>query len=66
MSLAELLKNAANLLVGIRVVRLVAGDLAAGLRNSPYRSAGVAAALGAATGIALAHRRAHRTIPTRD
>jgi ElaB/YqjD/DUF883 family membrane-anchored ribosome-binding protein len=80
MDMASFLKRTANLLVGVSVLKLLAADLkaeirqdAAGLRekanllveNSPYRAAGLAAAAGALTGIALARRRAHRTIPTR-
>jgi ElaB/YqjD/DUF883 family membrane-anchored ribosome-binding protein len=80
MDMASFLKRTANFLVGVSVLKLLAADLkaeirqdAAGLRekanllveNSPYRAAGLAAAAGALTGIALARRRAHRTIPTR-
>jgi ElaB/YqjD/DUF883 family membrane-anchored ribosome-binding protein len=79
MDMARLLKNTANIIVSVSVVRLLAGDLAAELRqdtatlrakansqvrNFPYRAAGVAAGLGALTGLALA-RRSPRTIPTR-
>ncbi|HEX3395382.1 MAG TPA: hypothetical protein VHS76_01695 [Steroidobacteraceae bacterium] len=63
--MAQVLKESANFFAGVRVVTLLAGDLAAGIRNSPYRSAGMAAVLGALAGIALAHR-SPRTIPTRD
>jgi ElaB/YqjD/DUF883 family membrane-anchored ribosome-binding protein len=80
MDMARLLKNTANFMVGVSAVRLLAGDLAAELRqdtaalrakadsqvrNFPYRAAGVAAGLGALTGLALAHRRSPRTFPTR-
>lgn len=73
MDMASFLKRTANLLVGVSVLKLLAADLkaeirqdAAGLRekanllveNSPYRAAGLAAAVGALTGIALARRRA--------
>jgi ElaB/YqjD/DUF883 family membrane-anchored ribosome-binding protein len=79
MDMASLLKRAANFLVAMSILKCVAGDLklqirqdTAGLRDransliqkSPYRAAGVAVAAGALTGLALAHRRAHRTIPT--
>jgi ElaB/YqjD/DUF883 family membrane-anchored ribosome-binding protein len=80
MDMARLLKNTANCVVGVSVVRMLAGDLAAELRhdtavlratansqvrNFPYRAAGMAAGLGALTGMVLAHRRSPRTIPTR-
>ena len=80
MDMAALLKRAANLYVAMTILKWVAGDLrreirqdTAGLRDransllqkSPYRAAGVAAAAGALAGWALAHRRVHRTIPTR-
>jgi ElaB/YqjD/DUF883 family membrane-anchored ribosome-binding protein len=80
MDMARLLKNTANVFVGVSVVRLLAGDLAAELRhdtaalrakadsqvrNFPYRAAAIAAGLAALTGMALAQRRSPRTIPTR-
>ncbi|HEY2779534.1 MAG TPA: hypothetical protein VGI90_02075 [Steroidobacteraceae bacterium] len=72
MSMATLLKGTANLLMGLSLVKLVAGDLgaefrhdAAGLgrktgsmiRRSPYRAAGSAAALGFFAGILLSQHR---------
>jgi hypothetical protein len=82
--MAALLKVAANLLVGFSLVKLLSADLGAEIgrdtaslrekanwlvQKSPYRAAGLAAAAGAVTGMALAHRRSgrvpHRTIPTR-
>jgi hypothetical protein len=65
MDMARLLKNSANFFMGISLATRVAGDLAAELRNSPYRTAGAAALLGVLTGIAVAHGRARRIIPTR-
>lgn len=80
MDMATFLKNAANVLVGIGLVRLIGADMKAEIRHdsadlrrkanalvhqSPYRAAGLAAAAGALTGLALAHRRSRRTIPTR-
>lgn len=80
MDLATLLKNAANVLVGISLVRLLSTDLQAEIRQdgarvrvkanefvhkSPYRAAGLTAAVAALAGIVLARRRLHRTIPTR-
>jgi len=80
MDLATFLKTTANLMVGLSLVKLLSTDLAAEIRHdgaslrdkatwlvrkSPYRAAGIAAAAGAVTGMALAHRRAPRTIPTR-
>jgi len=65
MDLARLLKNSANFVIGMRLVKLLACDLAAELRKSPYHAAGLAAVLAALTGIALAHGRARRIIPTR-
>jgi len=66
MDMARLLKNSANGVMVISLVKLLAGDLAAELRNSPYPTAGMAAILGAVTGFALARRRSRRTIPTRN
>ena len=66
MDMARLLKNSANFFMGISLATRVAGDLAAELRNSPYRTAGAAALLGVLTGIAVAHRHSRRTIPTRN
>jgi hypothetical protein len=80
MDLATFLKTTANLLVVVSAVKLLSSDLASEirrdstslrekatwmLRKSPYRAAGLAAAAGAVTGMALAHRRPPRTIPTR-
>jgi ElaB/YqjD/DUF883 family membrane-anchored ribosome-binding protein len=80
MDMATFLKNVANLLVGVNLIKLLGADLkaeirhdSAGLRQkanslvhkAPYRAAGLAAATGALTGMALARRRQHRTIPTR-
>jgi hypothetical protein len=80
MDMATFLKTTANLLVGLSVVKLLSADLGAEIRRdsaslrervtglvrkSPYRAAGLAAAAGAVTGMALAHRRPPRTIPTR-
>ncbi len=79
MDTATLLKNAANVLVGLSLLKLLGADLkaeilqdSASLRNranglvhaSPYRAAGLAAATGALTGMMLARRRPHRNIPT--
>jgi ElaB/YqjD/DUF883 family membrane-anchored ribosome-binding protein len=80
MDMATLLKTTANFVVGLGVVKLLSADLKAEIRhdsasfraaanrlvqNSPYRAASLAAAAGALTGIVLAQRRTHRTIPTR-
>jgi hypothetical protein len=83
MDMATLLKVAANLLVGFSLVKLLSADLGAEIgqdtaslrvkanwlvQKSPYRAAGLAAAAGAVTGMALAHRLGRlppRTIPTR-
>jgi ElaB/YqjD/DUF883 family membrane-anchored ribosome-binding protein len=80
MDMATFLKRTANLVVGLSMVKLLGADLGAEIRHdtanlrekasrlvrqSPYRAAGLAAAAGAVTGMALAHRRAPRTIPTR-
>jgi ElaB/YqjD/DUF883 family membrane-anchored ribosome-binding protein len=84
MDMATLLKNSANLLMAVSVVKWLAADLNAEIRHdteslreranrlvqkSPYRAAGLAAAVGALAGLALAHHRpggsAPRTIPTR-
>jgi ElaB/YqjD/DUF883 family membrane-anchored ribosome-binding protein len=80
MDMASFLKRTANFMVGASVLKWLAADLKAeirqdtasvreqanlAIRKSPYRAAGLAAAVGALTGIVLAHRRAHRTIPTR-
>ena len=84
MDMATVLKNSANLLMAASVVKWLAADLGAEIRQdtgslreranrlvqkSPYRAAGLAAAVGALAGVALAHRRAGapppRTIPTR-
>ena len=65
MDMARLLKNTANFFMILSLAKLLAGDLAAELRNSPYRTAGMASVLGALTGMALAHR-FRRIIPTRN
>ncbi|HEY2462903.1 MAG TPA: hypothetical protein VGI32_02500 [Steroidobacteraceae bacterium] len=80
MDMATLLKNTANVLVGVSLVRWLAADFRAEIRQdtaslrqkanglvrrSPYRAAGLAAAAGALMGMALSHRRPPRTIPTR-
>jgi ElaB/YqjD/DUF883 family membrane-anchored ribosome-binding protein len=80
MDMASFLKGAANLFMGVTVLRWLATDLkdeiqhdTASLREranvllhqSPYRAAGMAAAAGALTGIVLTRRRSPRTIPTR-
>jgi ElaB/YqjD/DUF883 family membrane-anchored ribosome-binding protein len=72
MDMASLLKGTANFLIGVSVLRLLAADLEAEIRQdtvslreranallqtSPYRAAGMAAAAGALTGIVLARRR---------
>jgi ElaB/YqjD/DUF883 family membrane-anchored ribosome-binding protein len=72
MDMATLLKAGANCLVAMSIVKWVAADLNAEIRHdsaslraranwlvqkSPYRAAGLAAAAGALTGIALARRR---------
>jgi ElaB/YqjD/DUF883 family membrane-anchored ribosome-binding protein len=71
MDMATLLRNTANVLVAMSLVKLLTADLKAEIRhdgaslrdkvnylvrNSPYRAAGVAAAAGALTGIALRRR----------
>ncbi len=80
MDMATFLKRAANFVVGVSIVKLLAADLKAEIRhdsanwrqradwlvrNSPYRAAGIAAAAAALTGMKLAQRRTHRTLPTR-
>lgn len=80
MDLATLLKNTANVLVGMSLLKLLSADLKAEIcqdgaslrdqanrlvQKSPYRAAGLAAAIAALTGIVLASRHVHRTIPTR-
>jgi ElaB/YqjD/DUF883 family membrane-anchored ribosome-binding protein len=80
MDMATLLKSAANVLVGVSIVKLLSADLKAEIRHdsaslrertnwliqkSPYSAAAFAAALGVLTGLVLAPRRSHRTIPTR-
>jgi hypothetical protein len=76
--MATLLKATANLLVGFSLVKLLSADLGAEIghdtaslrekanwlmQKSPYRAAGLAAAAGAVTGMALAHRRPARLPP---
>ena len=80
MDMATFIKNAANILAGVGLIKLLSADLKAEIRHdsanlrhkanglvhkSPYRVAGMAAAAGALTGMVLARRRAHRTFPTR-
>jgi len=65
MDMARLLKNTANFFMILSLAKLLAGDLAAELRNSPYRTAGMASVLGALMGMALAHR-SRRIFPTRN
>jgi hypothetical protein len=80
MDMASLLKKTANVFVGVSVLKWLAADLKAEIRHdavslrdrtnvliqkSPYRAAGVAAAAGALTAIALTRRRAPKSIPTR-
>jgi NAD(P)H-hydrate repair Nnr-like enzyme with NAD(P)H-hydrate dehydratase domain len=64
MNLATFLRYAANVGMGAILVKLVAGDIAADMRHSPYHVAGAAAAMGAMAGTLLTkrqHRRArHR------
>jgi ElaB/YqjD/DUF883 family membrane-anchored ribosome-binding protein len=72
MDMATLLKNTANLLMAVSVVKWLAADLNAEIRHdteslreranrlvqkSPYRAAGLAVAVGALAGVALTHRR---------
>jgi hypothetical protein len=57
MDIATFLKSTANVVVGVSVVKLLTADLKAEIQKSPYRAAGLAAAAGALTGIALAQRR---------
>jgi ElaB/YqjD/DUF883 family membrane-anchored ribosome-binding protein len=72
MDMATVLKNSANFLMAVSVVKWLAADLNAEIRHdtgslreranrmvrkSPYRAAGLAAAAGALAGVALAHRR---------
>jgi ElaB/YqjD/DUF883 family membrane-anchored ribosome-binding protein len=75
MDMATFLRATANLLVGFSLVKLLSADLGAEIghdtaslrekanwlvKKSPYRAAGLAAAAGAVTGMALAHRRPGR------
>jgi ElaB/YqjD/DUF883 family membrane-anchored ribosome-binding protein len=72
MDMATFLKNSANFLMAMSVLKWLAADLNAEIRHdteslretanrlvqkSPYRAAGLAAAAGALAGIALTHRR---------
>jgi ElaB/YqjD/DUF883 family membrane-anchored ribosome-binding protein len=72
MSVATLLKGTANLVVGLSLIKWVAGDLGAEfrqdargagekvqglIRRSPYAAAGSAGALGLLAGIVLGRRR---------
>jgi hypothetical protein len=61
MNLATFLRYAANVVMGAILIKLVAGDIAADMRRSPYRVAGAAAAMGAIAGTLLANRR-HRRV----
>ncbi|MEO7207539.1 MAG: hypothetical protein ABI145_12310 [Steroidobacteraceae bacterium] len=78
--MATLLKKTANFVVGVSIIKLLTADLKAEIlhdganlryktnelvRKSPYRAAGIAAAAGALTGIALTQRRPHRIHLTR-
>jgi len=63
MDLATFLRYAANVGMGAILVKLVAGDIAADMRHSPYRVAGAAAALGAIAGTLLAKRQQRRANP---
>jgi ElaB/YqjD/DUF883 family membrane-anchored ribosome-binding protein len=73
-NMATLLRNAANVLMGLNLVKLLAGDVGAEIRHdaavvgektqalverSSYRAIGSAAAIGLLAGIFFAHRR-HR------
>jgi ElaB/YqjD/DUF883 family membrane-anchored ribosome-binding protein len=75
MDMATFLRVTANVLVGFSLVKLLSADLRAEIghdtaslrekanwlvKKSPYRAAGLAAAAGAVTGLALAHRRPGR------
>ncbi len=79
MDTATVLKNTANVLAGLGLLKLLGGDLqdeilhdGASLREranrlvhaSPYAASGLAAVAGALTGMVLARRRRHRNIPT--
>lgn len=59
MNMTTFLKGSANLIVGITLVKLVAGDL---VRRSPYPAAGTAALVGLLAGWRLG---ATRNSPTR-
>jgi hypothetical protein len=76
MDMATVLKAGANLLVGFSLVKFLSADLSAEIghdtaslrekanglvQKSPYRAAGLAAAAGVVTGMALAHRRSGKT-----
>jgi hypothetical protein len=52
----SVLKGCANLLVVMGMLKLVAGDLGAEIRRSPYRAAGTAAALGVFAGVLVSRR----------
>ena len=56
MDMTSLLKGSANLLVVMGMLKLVAGDLGAEIRRSPYPAAGTAAALGLFAGIWVSRR----------
>lgn len=72
LDVATILRNCANFVVGAGVVKLLAADLGAEIHqdgaslrakadllvhSAPYRAAGIAAMVGALTGMMLAHRR---------
>jgi len=72
MSVATILKYSANVFVGAALIKLLAGDMAAEVRQdmetlqnrthsvarrSPYRTAGAVAAMGVVAGVLLAHHR---------
>jgi ElaB/YqjD/DUF883 family membrane-anchored ribosome-binding protein len=76
MDTARFLKHSANLLIGLRLMRAVAGDLRNELRQdshkarqsaemlvrrAPYGAAGAAALLGLLTGVLIGNRHGVRT-----
>jgi hypothetical protein len=64
MDMARLLRGSANLLMGISLAKLVAGDLETRIRRVPYGAAGTAAVLGVVAGMWI-RRKSPRTIPTK-
>jgi ElaB/YqjD/DUF883 family membrane-anchored ribosome-binding protein len=60
MDMATLLKRSANVIVGVTLMKLVAGDL---IRRSPYPAAGAAAVAGLLAGLRLG---TPRNSPTQD